>query len=81
MPIQVQGLEIISVKVFEPPHPTNSTAAIVISMCFISLQLDFCIEHFFGFGHPRFLGEVIRNGYEPVFCDPDDRELGDFRFG
>ena len=41
MAIQVQGLEIISVKDLEPPHPTSTTAAIVvISMCFISLQLS-----------------------------------------
>ena len=35
MAIQGQGLEIISVKDLEPPHPTSTTAAIVISMCFI----------------------------------------------
>ena len=35
MAIQSQGLLIFSVKDVEPSHPTNSTARIVISMCFI----------------------------------------------
>ena len=40
MAIQVQGLLIVSVKDVEPPHPTSTKAAIVISSCFTSLQLS-----------------------------------------
>ena len=70
---------VLTESIVTPPAPR--LRLLLVGGVSLLHNLDFCIEHFFGFGHPRFLGEVIRNGYEPVFCDPDDRELGEFRFG